>query len=149
MDPAELLSAKEKLSLKSKRFLTEFSFDNPLDIDEIKEGIHEAKNLIDSFDGMKVDFERKLGNNFEVHFPEFEKSVEPLIDWVSKGRSEIRDKKAKEQVEWVRIQSEEEEFKQEKENEFRLQVEQEQKDRLEVEKLRLEEKEGRRKKSLN
>ena len=89
----EDLASEKKLSLKIKRYIAENDVDLLFDISDLEDAIRGMDDLVNSFEDVHVALGSQLKDQYAAKFPDFDKQISAVTEWIKKAKLAIKDKK--------------------------------------------------------
>ena len=87
------------MDLEIARFFSEYDLDLD-DVDDLKDGIHELKDIIRRFESAHIDLRRVLGEHrYDAENEDYDAMVEQMTDWLKNAKTSISEKKKSAQEE--------------------------------------------------
>ena len=91
-----MVDQAKKLDLEIARFFSEYDLDLD-DVDDLKDGIHELKDIIRRFESAHIDLRRVLGDDRYRY--DYDAMIEQMTDWLKNAKRAISEKKKSAQEE--------------------------------------------------
>ena len=90
----EDLASEKRLRLKIKRYISENDVDPLFDISDLENAIRGMDDLVSSFEDVHVTLGRQLKEDqYADKFPDFDKQISAVTEWIKRAKLAIRDKK--------------------------------------------------------